>query len=263
MMNHVLERLANALLPGPLPPGAGDGALVPALLMPFADSGDIASLVDLFGDAANALGFPLYVISRISRSHPGTPSQTSLEMIGTCYPADWLQHYKQRGYASIDPVHRTAFARSVPFRWHDLTGLDRPEQRVLDEARDAGLTGGLSIPIHEPGGSILLVSLSGPVSCVDAFMNARLAYMISTQLHLELQRLTLSQPHVPARCLSSRQRECLIWVARGKSSWAIGRILGISRHTVDFHIEQAMRSLDVTSRTAAAVQATAWGLIHL
>jgi LuxR family quorum-sensing system transcriptional regulator CciR len=261
-MIHALQRLANAISPGPLPASAGLAALVSALAMPFADSCDIPSLADSFGDAANALGFPLYVITRISRPHSSARSRTNLEMIGARYPDDWVQHYQQRGYASIDPVHRTAFTRSAPYRWHDITGLNTLERRLLDEARDAGLISGLSIPIHEPGGSILLLSLSGPLPCVDSVINLRLAYMISTQLHFELQRLSRIQSRGPARYLSPRQRECLVWVARGKSSWAIGRILGISHHTVDYHIAEAMKILDVNSRTAAAINAMVQGLIQ-
>ena len=261
-MLHALQRLANAISPAPLPTSAGLAALVSALAMPFAGACDIPSLVDSFGNAAAALGFPLYVITRISRPHASARSGTRLEMIGARYPYDWVQHYQRHGYASIDPVHRTAFTRSTPYRWHDITGLNRLERRLLDEARDAGLISGLSIPIHEPGGGILLLSLSGPPCCVDSVINLRVAYMISTQLHFELQRLDTARLHGATRYLSPRQRECLLWVARGKSSWAIGRILGISHHTVDYHVAEAMKILDVNSRTAAAIAAMVQGLIQ-
>ncbi|ARQ13317.1 response regulator domain-containing protein (plasmid) [Rhizobium etli] len=63
--------------------------------------------------------------------------------------------------------------------------------------------------------------------------------------------------------LSSRERECILWVARGKSSWDIGHILGISDNTVNFHIKNAMRKLEVSSRTVAAVKALNSGIIEL
>jgi DNA-binding CsgD family transcriptional regulator len=34
--------------------------------------------------------------------------------------------------------------------------------------------------------------------------------------------------------LSEREKACLLWTARGKSSWEIGRILSISENTVAF-----------------------------
>ncbi|WP_280950845.1 helix-turn-helix domain-containing protein [Rhizobium mesoamericanum] len=54
-----------------------------------------------------------------------------------------------------------------------------------------------------------------------------------------------------------------MWVARGKSSWDIGIILGISENTVNFHIKNAMRKFDVASRTVAAVKAINLGIIKL
>jgi DNA-binding CsgD family transcriptional regulator len=55
--------------------------------------------------------------------------------------------------------------------------------------------------------------------------------------------------------LSPRERECLELVARGKSDWAIGRILRISQHTVHRHIESAKRRLGVSTRIQAIVYA--------
>ena len=47
--------------------------------------------------------------------------------------------------------------------------------------------------------------------------------------------------------LSPREYECLEWAAQGKSAWEIGRILGISRHTAAFHLENAKAKLGVRS----------------
>jgi LuxR family transcriptional regulator, activator of conjugal transfer of Ti plasmids len=62
--------------------------------------------------------------------------------------------------------------------------------------------------------------------------------------------------------LSDRERECLNWTALGKSSWSIGKILGISESTVNFHIKNVMKKLKTNSRTAAAVKAMSLGLIE-
>ncbi|MGY3034079.1 DNA-binding CsgD family transcriptional regulator [Bradyrhizobium sp. USDA 4354] len=40
--------------------------------------------------------------------------------------------------------------------------------------------------------------------------------------------------------LSERERQCLRWVEKGKSSWSIGVILKVSENTVNFHIKNAM-----------------------
>jgi len=62
--------------------------------------------------------------------------------------------------------------------------------------------------------------------------------------------------------LSEREKECLSWTALGKSSWSTGQILGISKSTVNFHIKNAMKKLNTTNRTAAAIKAMRMGLIE-
>ncbi|MDA9445739.1 helix-turn-helix domain-containing protein [Bradyrhizobium sp. CCBAU 21360] len=61
--------------------------------------------------------------------------------------------------------------------------------------------------------------------------------------------------------LSEREKQCLRWVEKGKSSWAIGVILGVSVNTVNFHIKNAMRKLETTSRTQCVVKARHLGLL--
>ncbi|MET4608865.1 DNA-binding CsgD family transcriptional regulator [Bradyrhizobium sp. JR4.1] len=61
--------------------------------------------------------------------------------------------------------------------------------------------------------------------------------------------------------LSARERQCLQWVEEGKSSWAIGVILEVSENTVNFHVKNAMRKLETTSRTQCVVKARRLRLI--
>jgi DNA-binding CsgD family transcriptional regulator len=51
--------------------------------------------------------------------------------------------------------------------------------------------------------------------------------------------------------LSRREVECLEWAAKGKSTWETGRIMGISRHTVAFHLDNAKAKLGVRSTVQA------------
>jgi len=63
--------------------------------------------------------------------------------------------------------------------------------------------------------------------------------------------------------LSARESEALTWSARGKTSAEIAVILGLTRRTVDFHIENARQKLGVSTRVEAAVKAAAGGMIQL
>ncbi len=67
-------------------------------------------------------------------------------------------------------------------------------------------------------------------------------------------------PELPQR-LSPRELSCLHWAAQGKTSVEIGLILGISSHTVNFHILNASRRLGVYGRQAAITAAWRAGLL--
>ncbi len=62
--------------------------------------------------------------------------------------------------------------------------------------------------------------------------------------------------------LTEREVETLTWAARGKTSLEIAQILGLTKRTVDFHIDNARVKLNTTTRMHAAVKAAAGQLIE-
>ncbi len=62
--------------------------------------------------------------------------------------------------------------------------------------------------------------------------------------------------------LTEREVETLTWAARGKTSSEIAQILGLTKRTVDFHIDNARVKLNTTTRMHAAVKAAAGQLIE-
>jgi DNA-binding response OmpR family regulator len=62
--------------------------------------------------------------------------------------------------------------------------------------------------------------------------------------------------------LIDREVETLTWVARGKTSAETAQILGLSKRTVDFHIDNARIKLGATTRTQAAIKAATGRLIE-
>lgn len=62
--------------------------------------------------------------------------------------------------------------------------------------------------------------------------------------------------------LTEREKEALVWAARGKASSEIAIILDISERTANFHIDNAMRKLGAATRIQAAVKASLLGLIR-
>jgi DNA-binding response OmpR family regulator len=85
---------------------------------------------------------------------------------------------------------------------------------------------------------------------LESIIEARLARIGKVRHH--------APPHV---ALSEREIEALSWSARGKTSGEIATILGLSKRTVDFHIDNAREKLGVATRVEAVVRATRDGLI--
>lgn len=67
----------------------------------------------------------------------------------------------------------------------------------------------------------------------------------------------------PVSTLSPREREVLGLVAAGLPNKAIARTLGISDHTVKFHVSSVLTKLDAGSRTEAVTVATRQGILSL
>jgi len=61
--------------------------------------------------------------------------------------------------------------------------------------------------------------------------------------------------------LNEREVETLTWAARGKTSAEIAVILGLSKRTIDFHLDNARNKLGVATRIEAAVKAAIRQLI--
>ena len=66
-----------------------------------------------------------------------------------------------------------------------------------------------------------------------------------------------------ANPLTAREQEVLQHLARGSTNRAIALELGITQHTVKFHVNAIMGKLGAQSRTEAVVRATRLGLIAL
>ena len=67
----------------------------------------------------------------------------------------------------------------------------------------------------------------------------------------------------PAVLLTPREAEILTLVGQGMSNKAAARALGISVHTVKFHLEALFAKLDATSRAEAVAKGLRGGVIEL
>jgi DNA-binding NarL/FixJ family response regulator len=87
--------------------------------------------------------------------------------------------------------------------------------------------------------------------------------VLDTILRARLARVVRSPASRREIVLSDREAEALTWSARGKTSDEIAQIIGLSRRTVDFHLDNARSKLGVATRIEAVANAVAAKLIVL
>ncbi|BAB52313.1 helix-turn-helix transcriptional regulator [Mesorhizobium japonicum] len=182
------------------------------------------------------------------------------------YPNEWKERYFKMGYDKIDPIIKKSRKGVGAIRWSEVykdASTTDNERRVLDEAATFGLKSGVTVPLHGPAGSFTIMSFAQPWD--REFQNRTVTYLQLAALHFHVRvtKGTSSNALKQVQDLSLREKECILWIARGKSSWEIGKILGISGNTVNFHLKNAMRKLDTASRTVAAIKATSLGIVEV
>ena len=65
----------------------------------------------------------------------------------------------------------------------------------------------------------------------------------------------------PADPLSERERECLFWVAEGKTTDEVALILGVSYNTVNSYVTHAIQKFSASNRVMAVATAIRSGII--
>ncbi len=209
---------------------------------------------------ANLLDFDFFFYSgRFS-----SPQHKIIEHTLSNYPKKWQERYKQLGYEKLDPIWQHSLSRLTPLIWGPELFRSPIERAFYEERCGFGLQSGVTFPVFSPSGAPGALSLGISRSNVPhAFLlsvvqngAAAAAYVHDAIHRLVAQGLAQSRPK-----LTKRERECLHWVAKGKTSWEISRILEISEHGVIHHLRNVMQKLNVTKRYHAVQIAHEYGLL--
>jgi len=169
---------------------------------------------------------------------------------------------------ALDPIARAGRRRFTPFLWFEAVSkerLDDNQKTFLAESADHEVLGGASVPIRSRD-EVALMSFV-PFSHDDAaqrYLSEMLPdlHVLGLHYHLRHAQLTeLPRQRDQIEPLSARERECLAWVAAGKTTWEVSQILHLSERTIHFHLENACNKLGATNRIQAVVMAISRGLI--
>ncbi|WP_084299239.1 LuxR family transcriptional regulator [Bradyrhizobium sp. WSM1743] len=226
----------------------------------------LRALFQLLVSCAADEGFSEVAFGALNFVEPLRLAEYPPPAVAVKWPPDWCDRYFKRKYHTIDPVVRRTPMLSRPFLWDQLADryqLQKDERRVLDEAREAGLKHGMSVPLFGPLGRVSVVSFASASDDADPQDHIGHLNALAWQFHTAYGEIARPCNNGCERkvALSQREINCLRWVGEGKSSWEIGKILDISENTVNFHIKNAMRKLGATSRIQAVLIAVRLNLL--
>ena len=176
------------------------------------------------------------------------------------YPERWADYYDANALGVSDPVHRASHVTSIGFAWSrmdEMIRLTAADQRMLAMGREQGIGDGFTVPANVPGearGSCSFANEAGRPILEAMLPLAQLAGAFAFEGARRLRAARQLDAVGPAPVLTDRQRDCVMWAARGKSDWEISIILGVSEETVIRHIKQARERYGVQKRTCLAIR---------
>ncbi|HEY0300241.1 MAG TPA: LuxR family transcriptional regulator [Rhizomicrobium sp.] len=187
---------------------------------------------------------------------PRPPPARNDYLWATTWPSAWLDRWTSRNYLQVDPVVRKIRMQNRPLRWsRTQPAVGEPGSHVLLEAGEFGMNDGLAVPVYSRDGLSMIVSMGAEHYELGRADESRI-HLAAIYFHgrLELIRAKNAPPPRGPR-LTRRERECLSWVAAGKTDWEISQILNIAEQTVHEYVQNALIKLGATTRAQAVANA--------
>jgi DNA-binding CsgD family transcriptional regulator len=227
----------------------------------------VASADDLLlvmAEVCRAFGFDHFALTQHVDIASGSATTIHLHN----YPEQWAAYYEANALGVSDPVHRASHLTSYGFHWSRLTDfikLTAADTRLLAQGRLHGIGDGYTVPANVPGevlGSCTFANRTDrpiePAMTLAAQLAGQFAFEQARRVWA-VRRFEWQKEKGPM--LTDRQRDCVLWAARGKGDWEIARILGVSEETVASHIKQACERYGVHKRSFLAIRTLADGTL--
>ncbi len=184
------------------------------------------------------------------------------------YSSEWQEFYLRTDAENHDPAVIYGLREIVPFEWRNVELYDPAQLAFLNVASDFGLgENGFSIPIRDRFGARALVSMT--ISLNDQKWEkysrryrselVNIAYLLHERFSPKCNS-SIEEKYI-GEDLTAREIESLQWTALGKTSEETAIILGLSKRSVNFHVNNAKLKLDTVTRSHAVARASALGLI--
>lgn len=204
----------------------------------------IASLSDCLAHVAEELGFDHFALTY----EPRIRFEQRRSILLHNYPAEWAEVYVSFDLAGQDPVRRACDRTLLGFEWGNLTKLipmTAGDRRMLSVGRGVGVADGYTVPRHLAGeGSGSCSFVVGPASELPR-QRLEAAELIGGIAIAAARGLAGLGKYDNRLALTERQRECVLWSARGKTASEAAVILGVSESTVRKHLRDARERYNI------------------
>lgn len=224
----------------------------------LADAADIDAFSEAMAVTATTLDLSCFAYLALPNRLGKQP------LVISTYPVNWVSHYLHNHYERFDPVVMQALQGPEPFQWGAGSIMkcnSSAQQELLNEASQFGIRVGFTVPIHDGRGPIAALTFATDQQRPQfkKFINShdRVLQLMAMYFHAHVRRKLSADHRVGGALLSPRELQCLEWAAQGKSAWEIGRILGLSHHTVASYLDNAKEKMGVRTIVQAATRLAA------
>jgi DNA-binding CsgD family transcriptional regulator len=223
---------------------------------------DLTSFRQGLIDFANDLDFGL-VAGVLAVEHRGPKAKNEYFSIGNT-PTEFLAAQVDPENAKRDPVHRHVMSNAAPLIYDQRLYADAGAGDLWETQAPFGYRTGVAVSVHMPGYRRFLLGIDRekPLPSDPIKLSRMIADLQLLAVHAQdaAGRLLVSVK-VPKVRLQPRQLEILKLTMEGKSAWVVGSLLGISENTVNYHMKQLFKVLDVSNKNHAVLKAMELGIL--
>ncbi len=178
------------------------------------------------------------------------------KVVNLSNPKEWAKEYTCNNYLLNDPVMHETELRinaeiNLSFIYWDAYGwqLSPQQQHVIDRRKHFGLLHGCSVFVnsHKKDFTFLISFASNtllPNARVEAIAKMVAAHLLAARKRLDMLMLVGS--------LSKKEQKVAQEMMQGKTNQEIANKIGITGHTVKFHIKNIFGKLQVSNRLQAS-----------
>lgn len=232
-------------------------------------AGNPAELNNVMQAITREMGFDNFVLAHYIHLKPDRRTGAMQDYIALSdYTSSWMDLVFE-GKFSHNPVRRCSYATNLGFAWERVDRfipITQADRDTMTSWKGLGVGDGYTVGTHlpgEPSGSCSFTMRPGRTIPHRNLPMAHLIGCFAFQAARELVGRHAGPIEIEPPKLTTRQLECIVLVAKGKTDWEIARILGISEETVKQHLKDARARYDVSKRVQLVIRVVHEGLVSL